>query len=1033
MSTLPKGSRDIRNKNKSFASLDDQVSELFSWDESVCTEEVREFLNTHHDRADSLTMEELNKIFQRHNGAGYGLGNKLGKGGFATVYSVNDDDFSGLCVKVIDVCEAAAAEIPNSPEPEENISGHFTFQELLHTETFKRRLDFAKREYEINLKIHDSNLRNCVPFYPELSFVDHSVRPYMVFLVMKKMDGNLLSRPDELSNEISNRALAMSVLDTMLRTLNGLNYLKIFSRDVSPQNIMYSCGKNADNDFDIYLGDFGIGRFDNNTITSNLYGTQFKDPYPLTDSWDIRSDMYSLALVAAYIDRGFIKTADGNPENILSEMNAKRKDPEKNDSFYTVLCKATEPMMEQRYADSYEMLAALNSNAAPAQADSMSELKLYKKIDQLNEKHSKEIEELIEEHRNEIDQLEQEHNNRLSESDEIISKLNAQNTEQKSVIIDLKAKLESAGRKITELWAEITKKEETITEISNECTELKVINHELQDENLRIAEMAEKAPDKMLISSQSLWIVTGVLFAAGFLFDIILESKTLSTIHYLITVIAACTYVWKLYSKRIAVSRSIAESDETGLAAMKSDPVPAKRLRSISIITIISILLTLPAVNIIRYFGRIRDISSNYQIAPLFLKLNLSFSTSSMCVFLSVCIILGLILFTTCFFSYSRIRTFTLKSTCQCILTLLVITVFSETLMYYLAGYNTLGFSVAADEPVIYWHDPENPISRKSTLAHAENAIRLDNNGVTHISYDATAKELVFTDSAIFKPLYFSGNINLKFAGHCRFDNQTDENAENIRVINGNLVISKEEDTKLDLVNTKGGNIYTDRYFWLLPSDTFEVNVDCDSDTGCIYAGYGAVANTSTVNGRNSGDGYYIAHGFRNSQFKPAETITVIKSENGQRETFPLTEIDQISQYINGARYDADKKTIILNDAEITAPVVLDGYISISINGKCSFTNPQNLAAALLTVQDGYVKLSYSENAELEMINHAGEDIVADEYVYSAVNTGKTTPNYVCNSSSACIYAGCTTNMHTKIANITNENESGELLAAAYH
>ena len=987
----------------------DTIRSYFTWSEENATDEAKDFLDLMNDEILQLSAVSLNQIFRKHNGEGYEISDKIGGGGYGSVYELLDLNDSGLCVKVIDLFVGC--------NKDGRLKNRITNRDLIlkKNAVFEEHFRHCEREFRINQAISENHLENCVPFIPQLSFVDHSVRPFLTFLVMKRMDGDIAERPILLRNDYSNRRIALKMLDEILRAMDMTNIFRITSRDIRPENIMYQYEGKSDLHF--YLGDFGIGTF-NTPNFSTVRRSDYQDKEWQAVNQDIRSDMYSLALTAAYVDSGFEKNQSGNPRDMHDTLNDLRKNGT-DDPLYQILCKATDPEPDQRYQTPDEMRTAVLISQVTYDSQDKKDLEWYKKIEALEEKS-----------RQEKDSLRNRYDENLKEYEMLNEGLNARVSEMQGKITELEDGRIADYAKIESLKKSFDEQREKAKKLAEDNGRLESKIRSLEESLVKKTEGENTSLYKYCMDPLIFACICAVVAVLNFVLNIIVCREGLSIAFYILTTVLSLCYIWLLYdTRRINVKQYAGRGFFNRLNS--SMLVSDRTLRISCYALMLGILLVLPAVNILRYFTKIRTIGTDVRIAYFEKWLKIAFQTNTICLFIACSAVLFILLAATFAFSYSRKKADRIEISYLGFAILCGALILFETGSYFLAGYNTLGFERTGDETKIYWHNPENSIARASRISQSSlQAIRLYNDGKNNLTYDAENGIIVFTDSTILKPLYFEGNTKIRLSGTCTFDNQTDETAANINVRNGYLYIYTDENTVLNMNNDKGQNLVADRYIAATQKEGYlSGTVNCNSNDACIYAGYGTNLNTGSFEGTNNSTGYYVYHDNDNNQYPNAEHFTVTVSETGVEQTYPIDQIETADSYITGARYDADSRQIILNNAAVSAPLKFDGNVTFSVNGECVFENSSQFADNLITVENGGLSLYFAENATLSMTNHNGADIYADGYVFSNLSSGRTLPSFTCNTENACIYSGYISNINIHNGVLKNENENGRILS----
>lgn len=266
---------------------------------------------------------------RRALGDDYELLDKLGTGGFGRVYRVRDLHLEReVALKVL--------------HPQ------FT-QDPAVVERFRREAQLAARLNHINI----------------VNIFDIGGRSGLSWYTMELIDGPSLAQLVEREGPLS-LPQTLRLLRETLSALGHAHSAGLVHRDLKPENMLIERdGGLRITDFGLALALRGAGMFGGATSQSGT--PQFASPEQLLgERVDQRTDLYSLAAVAAFALLGRPPFPGNTPEQILSrqstnqlpDLTAERSDvPE---AVAAVLYRALDAAPEERFASAAEFLQALN-------------------------------------------------------------------------------------------------------------------------------------------------------------------------------------------------------------------------------------------------------------------------------------------------------------------------------------------------------------------------------------------------------------------------------------------------------------------------------------------------------------------------------------------------------------------------------------------------------------------------------------------------------------------------------------------------
>ena len=335
-----------------------------------------------------LREVQIESILRSHRSC-WKLGNLIGEGGFSTVYILkeNEGEKKEYALKLIDPFMAYKNQYRGN-------HSSMKLSELENDKHFQFICTHIDTEFAINTLISKKEMQNCVPFYPEYSFIDDSIRRHVAFIVLELMDGSLQSRMTVLPDSTEDWRIAYDMLVDILADLQFLSQhnaeTNIFVRDLKPANILYKIEKGR---IHYYISDFGMG-----SIGEYSTRTQFSSPgYTAPEAYkDIRSDLFSLARAAFYICNGFdlgkSEHADSS-EYQIDQTRERQYWDNTPEQFKAILQKATDPDPNKRWKSASEMLKAIHACSFDKTHIFVEPVKANLNL-QLERKYQKEIAEL---------------------------------------------------------------------------------------------------------------------------------------------------------------------------------------------------------------------------------------------------------------------------------------------------------------------------------------------------------------------------------------------------------------------------------------------------------------------------------------------------------------------------------------------------------------------------------------------------------------------------------------------------------------
>ena len=212
----------------------------------------------------------------------YRILNKIGEGGFSTVYRAFD-----------------------------TVAERLVALKILHGEQFERVEQFRERFIERENTIGDLDHPHIIPVY---EVGEEQGIPY---IAMKYVESGSLA--DRLS-EWFWRPTICKILNIALQTVDALEYLHaqdIVHRDIKPANIL------LDFDDNVYLTDFGIAQVIESAFKGMIVGTpEYLAPEAILhpEKVDESADIYSLGVVLFELLEGKVPFCDGSPLEIMHQQ-----------------------------------------------------------------------------------------------------------------------------------------------------------------------------------------------------------------------------------------------------------------------------------------------------------------------------------------------------------------------------------------------------------------------------------------------------------------------------------------------------------------------------------------------------------------------------------------------------------------------------------------------------------------------------------------------------------------------------------------
>lgn len=261
---------------------------------------------------------------------------------------------------------------------------------LTFDEYFQKKEDAARQEIALMIEGQGSHV---MPVHNYMVKEEPDKSAFYVLIVMEKMDDDirktarsaaLWQNPDrtkkpEAQGKHDAEAYAARLADHILTALTVLQNRKdpILHRDIKPANIFLRKIDPAKEDggcenYDFYLGDFGIARILDDMVTNvTTAGTQvYMAPEIIRGKADESSDLYSLGIILYQIVNHWhtpFTSGTGVNGNVQQEAYVRRMQAEEipapdgcSPEFAKFILKLCRYDPEERYANAKEALVALN-------------------------------------------------------------------------------------------------------------------------------------------------------------------------------------------------------------------------------------------------------------------------------------------------------------------------------------------------------------------------------------------------------------------------------------------------------------------------------------------------------------------------------------------------------------------------------------------------------------------------------------------------------------------------------------------------
>ncbi len=1013
---------------------------------------------------DNLSRKDLNKIMRAHHPE-LTVKEKIGEGGFANVFVIEqDDEDEQLALKVIDPSTAYK-------DQHKGKNTGMTLAQLRNDSSYISICDHIDTEFKINQIIHDRQMQNCVRFYPEYSFIDNSVRDHVGFIVMAKMDGSLLNRPDSLPDTVENWRIAYEMLKDILDDVRFLSEhngeTNIFVRDVKPSNILF---KIKNRRIFYYLSDFGMGSIGSG-YSSN---TKFMSPgfSAPEEAKDIRSDLFSFARTAFYICNGF--TLGETEHNLAKQFESEQANEQAYwdntpPGFRDILQKATAPDPENRYQSVTEMLKDIQSLNFEKEQIYIEQAKdnFAKRLGNVEMRHQEEVEKL----QKKIEDLEEElragaSGNRQEDSSAIeqINALSQQITKKDEEIRTLNAKLQDAEEKATryegaavhvdtrneKLIEDNKALKEQLEAKDKRIKELEVKEKQLLSIQPKMSQMQEKITELQTEKDNNLKKIEQLQHDAS---NVEEQSQTIDDLRASLrkaneNASALSSENNNLKIEKTAIAQKL-DAICKGKSLLEEHPNATLVNHGWDIAKTFIFIFIFAYLYFNQMFEMLPTFFLAYGIAIL-----VSFASSNITLQKQLdnywrhlaLIALGLPSLLFVLVLIEQYLGFSAKYP------MFNAPLFGELRLGTISSIVLLILYVLEDSTITYAKNMKNPVADSNDMASlffglnslvvfitiATLVVRLwfpyflENGGVVHVDnpeniasmlevegvyYDEETERVVFDGATIEKCIEFQGDVKIWIKGNVVLRN-TEAEAPLIKVKKGTLRIYSDEGSSLTMDNAKGEDIYADNYVYAANSANLHGTFNCLSSNACIYAGINTNITKRTATFQNNSADSSVIIAWSDDSTNYDDTTVVIDGN----EVF-------VRDLGNGFRYDAENKRLVLENMHVTFPMEFKGNITLQLIGENTFVNETGLDIPLIRVTGGSLHLLYEDGSSLKMTNDHGQDLLVDGniYVQDPRMDGKENRSFTCSSPNACIYAGKGAYMNLADTEVVN-NASSNLI-----
>ncbi|MBR2811404.1 MAG: hypothetical protein IKD69_08495 [Solobacterium sp.] len=1014
----------------------------------------------HLGKLEALTKKQLNRILRDHNSQ-WEIGYQLGEGGFSTVFTLKDRDGGEeeAALKLIDPYMAYRSQY-------KGYNNGLTLGELKNDRNLQSICRHIDVEFDINQLILKKEMKHCVRFYPDDSFIDDSIREHTAFIIMELMDGSLLSRPATLPSNIENWRIAYDMLSAILEDLQFLSEHNvednIFVRDLKPANILYRI---EDRVVRYYLSDFGMG-----VIGEYSTNTKFSSPgytAPESDK-DIRSDLFSLARAAFFMCNGFTL---GSSEHDKGKKYQSDQEKEKEywdntpEQFRDIIQKATDPNPENRFQTASEMLKEIHACSFETRQIIIDQAndEMIKEIDRLKKKHQEEVSKLEER----IKELEGKTGEDMSSStaNEQILKLNKVITEKEDKIRELNQSLTEEKEKAIRLEGAASHGDDRVAELVEEAVNYK---KQIEDKDAEISRLTIKEKQLEKLQPKLLELQEKVSE---------LETENESMEKQISSLTSDASSAETLRKRNASLNSKLREVQTKALTADTKNKELENKVQSLQTringaTSMDKVLMAHPSALLINHWW---DIFKTIVFIAVFIglyyekmyaQMPLAFEIYAGVIFASMITgniplrkqlsEFGWFVFCTIVFFPEYlfvISTFENRFGNADLFTI-SLPWLDDLPFGHIGFWLLLGIFVLYDSILNYAKnlkhrsvDAEDPCVMVSLLGAAFAIVAIiivvvrifvpgfliEGANVRYpaellnmegVSYDAEKERFIFDNVTINECLTFEGDTAFEIHGNVIFQNELTE-APLVTVKHGTLKIYPEANSSLVMNNAMGQDIVADEYIFCANSSNLNGSFTCNSEKACMYSGIlsNITVHSASIHNQNTSGSSTSNSWIRDSEWNQG-TFSVDGVEH------PIAEL---GSYGTGYYLDEESGLVILNNAAVSQPIVFTGNVRLSVIGENTLTNTTESDQPMIEVKGGSLALEYTEGSSLQVVNDHGQDLYVEGNIYVSDNhfESRDRHSFTCNAASsditrnACIYATKGVQMNLMDTRIVNNSEGG--------